>query len=732
MVFRREIAGRTGAPLATVNSRLQRALSKLRERLDGRHQAWAALFLPWARGIDPLAPPTLFTMLMKTKLVLAAGAAALAAGAFVFLNQEPSAERVQAAAEGAPTAPLAPPHASVPTPGVEARPGEREARPTSARSAPDLAAESASALPPWTVRLRVLDAEGLPMPAVAVCAEGGDEVLGKSGSGGWCVFDTRAERLVLTAADPRWVTILEGSPSRSSSVDPVLVIAPAIELAGFVRDEPGRALANASVRFELPEGFRTRFSELLEATRTTGWRTGTDAAGEFTLPRVPAVAGATVSAVAAGYERDTLEAPLAAARDLELVLFRPRMPLSGVLRGRVVDPAGLPVDGARVGLGLASVVSDERGEFELALARAVTSDILTAVKAGSRPARMERPGEPGPGRSGWPDDVTLVLAGPALAIRGVVLDHEGKPLGSARVWVHDPTPGTPIGQMPTALEALMAGAPIPPSALESEANLPEKDGDNFNDWHTNAREPSALWHWVVTDGAGAFELPGLDERRYRLDVLRPDSLEVVTSESFFAGESAVVIRLGPPDVFERVDGRVLSEDGQPLADIGVGLYRPMIDARARVFGGNSQVVLVEYAGRATTDAEGRFHFDDVPRSGAQISVRGDGIVPTKADVEAATLDIPVEVRCHLEIVLRESAGRFDEIEVADGAGKRLDLMVLTEGSVNAWTSVQLVEGRSGVVSVSSRARQLRLLKNGALVETRALDLVPGDVNRIEL
>ena len=100
------------------------------------------------------------------------------------------------------------------------------------------------------------------------------------------------------------------------------------------------------------------------------------------------------------------------------------------------------VSGARVGLGLASVVSDERGEFELALTRAVTSDVLMAVKAGFRPARLERPGEPGPDRSGWPDDVTLVLAGPALAVRGVVLDHEEKPVSGARVWIHDPTPGT--------------------------------------------------------------------------------------------------------------------------------------------------------------------------------------------------------------------------------------------------------------------------------------------------
>lgn len=728
----REIARRTETPLATVNSRLQRALARLRERLDEKNNAWALLFLPWVQGIDPLAPPALLTLLMNTKLILAAGAVALATGVLVWWNATPTADRPRAAEREA----LAPvePRATPSDVSVVERLPAREPQPALLKSGPAPKSEPAPApaLEPWTVRLRVLDAEGLPMSGVAVCAEGSETVLGTSGAGGWCVFSSRAERLSLSAADPRWVTILTGSPSRSSSVDPVLVLAPAIELAGLVRDDGGNALASASVRFELPDGFRTRFSELLEATRFAGWRSGAGADGAFRFATVPAVAGATLTAVSAGYEHAVIAAPLSTARALELVLTRPKMPLSGVLRGRVLDPAGQGVSGARVGLGLASVVSDERGEFELALTRAVTSDVLTAVKAGFRPARLERPGEPGPDRSGWPDDVTLVLAGPALAVRGVVLDHEEKPVSGARVWIHDPTPGTPIGMTPAFLEPEMAGASVPPSALESEANLPEKDGDGFYDWYTNVREPSIFWNWVVTDGSGAFELSGLDDRRYRFDVMRPDSLEVVTSESIRAGEPAAVIRLGPPDLFERVEGRVLGEDGRALADVEVSLYRPVIDARARIFGGNSQLVIVEYSGRTTSDAEGRFRFANVPRSGAQLSVRGDAIVPTKADVVSAVVDIPVETRCHLEVVLREASGRFDSIQVADGEGERLDIMVLTEGSTNAWTSVDLVDGRSGVVSVSSRVRELRLFKSGVLVESRALDLQPGEVNRIEL
>jgi protocatechuate 3,4-dioxygenase beta subunit len=546
------------------------------------------------------------------------------------------------------------------------------------------------------------------------------------------VFPTQVERLVLSAADPHWVTIHEGSAARESSLDPVLVLAPAISLAGFVRDEAGRPLGGALVRFDLPRGFRTRFTEVLEASRPLGWRTSADAEGRFAFERVPAVAGSVLTAVLPGYEHGEIQAPEVTAAGLELVLYRPKLPLTGVLHGEVLDPDGQRVSGARVGLGLASVVSDEQGRFELALARAVTADALTAVKAGWLPARFERPGEPSRGQSGWPDHVVLVLGGPALSIRGAVLDHEGNPVPGARVWLHDPTPGAPIGKMPSFLEPLMAGAAVPPQALESEAHMPAQDGDDFFDWHTDANEPSALWHWTVSDAEGRFELAGLDRRRYRLDVLRPGTLEVCTSSAFEAGERSALVRLDAPDVHARVEGFVHGASGAPVADVSVGLFRPMVDARARIFGGNSQVVLLEVAGRTTTDAEGRFHFDDVPRKGARLSLRGDGIVPLSVDVGAAELDIPVEVRCHLEVALRaDTATRFDEIQVFDGAGQRLDILVLTEGSTSAWAGVELVGGRSGVVSVSEHARELRFLKDGAVVETRALDLVSGDVNRIE-
>jgi RNA polymerase sigma-70 factor (ECF subfamily) len=727
----REIARRSGVPLATVMSRIQRALARLRGRLDSEHRAWSAVLLPWSMAKEVLGPPAALAVLMNTKLVVSV-VAGVAASAVLYWNLS----------RGGPArAPVA--SASLPTRDETVLESFRashgaasEDRRESSLLAPrPLLPTTSTPTPPdalaWQVRLRVLDAEGLPLPNIAVRSEDSEEVQATSGAGGWCSLEAHGEREVFLAADARWVTIHAGSPVRGSPVDPVLVVAPAIELAGFVVDSAGRPIGGASLRFDLPSGFRARFTEILEATRTVGWRATSESDGAFRLERVPAVPKAILAAVRDGYERAWMEAPESSARGLELVLRWPESPQAGTLRGRVIEPSGVPVPAARVGLGLTSVLSDEQGLFELALARAVTTDVLTAVKAGHRPARLERPSEPSPTSAGWPDEVTLVLPGPSLSIRGVVLDAHGMPVSGARLWLHDPTPGAPIGQMPTFLEPQMAGAPVPPAALESTAQLPESDGDHFYDHYTNDQQPSAMWNWVVTDASGRFELPGLDERRYRLDVMPPDALTITTTPALFAGDTSAVIRLEAPDLHESVAGQVLS-NGRGVPGVEARLFRPLVDIRARIFGGHSQVVILKDAGSVLTDSEGRFHFERVPKSGAQISVRGGAIVPTSVPVDSAALEIPVDVRCHLEVVVSLAPERFDSIEVADDEGERLDIMVLTEGSVNAWSSVELVDGRSGVVSVSSRARALRLRRGETVVETRPLALVPGAINRVEL
>src|SRR4029079_1590138 len=142
-------------------------------------------------------------------------------------------------------------------------------------------------------------------------------------------------------------------------------------------------------------------------------------------------------------------------------------PLVGALHGRVVDDRGAFVPSARVFMGLASTTTDEAGRCTWSLARAVTSDSISAIKSGFRPAFVERPRAPHGEDTGWPEAIELVLPGSALSIRGVVVDHEGHPCAGLRVSLADPTPVGAIGRMPTFAENLMARAGIPTRPSDS-------------------------------------------------------------------------------------------------------------------------------------------------------------------------------------------------------------------------------------------------------------------------
>jgi hypothetical protein len=284
---------------------------------------------------------------------------------------------------------------------------------------------------------------------------------------------------------------------------------------------------------------------------------------------------------------------------------------------------------------------------------------------------------------------------------------------------------------------MMAGAPVPAMALESRSRRPRADGERFNDWVAQAGPPSALWHWVATDGDGRFELGGLDERHYRLSVMPTNGLDIQTTDPIRAGADGVVLSLPEPDLYDKIAGVVQTPDGRPVHGATVKLWRPVYDSTARVFGGTSQVILTEDGGTTATDEAGWFSFEDVPREGAILSVRGDDIVPVKHDLadekRPRQLELVVDVRCHLQVfVLDPAEGPYDAFAVADADGRPLEVLEILADSVNAYTDAPLAGGKSGVLSVSIRAERLILMRNGQALETVRIRLVPGEVNRVEI
>ncbi|MEQ1893858.1 MAG: hypothetical protein ABL998_15060, partial [Planctomycetota bacterium] len=244
--------------------------------------------------------------------------------------------------------------------------------------------------------------------------------------------------------------------------------------------------------------------------------------------------------------------------------------------------------------------------------------------------------------------------------------------------------------------------------------------------------PSAAWNYVRTDAAGAFELGGLEARDYRLDVLAPGVLAVATSRRIPAGSSGAVVRLEPPELWPELAGRIVTEQGIGVEGAQLFLVLAASDRSARVFGGTVRALQYEPGSFGQSAADGRFTFANVPKQRARLMVRGENILPMTVDVDSERLEIVAESRVQLEVEIAREPERFDRFGFAAQGGERLDVLYLSHGSSDARASGELVDGRSGVVSASSRARTLLLFKNGAEVERVAIQLVPGQVNRLGL
>jgi hypothetical protein len=587
------------------------------------------------------------------------------------------------------------------------------------------------------VRGRALFADGLPAGGIglALRAEPARE-RGRTAGDGTFAFAVPALPARIVASSQDHVTLCAGASDDSSERDTLVVVARAVRAGGRVVDEHQRPLAGAHVRLALPTRWASQFGLSLERTEQQSWTTRSDAAGRFAFATAPAVAGSTLRAVLDGYDSEQVPAPDLSRDDLELVLRRPREPLSSVLRGRVFMPDGSGADQARVALGLTTALTDAQGFFHLDLARAVTAEQLRAAKQGMQPACLERP----PGspldrvRAGWPEYVEIRLGPPALTLAGTVLDHASKPVADARVWVADGTAFGVLGHMPLSSEGLAAGALIPPQALETAARLPERDGDNFNDYRMNKPPATACWPYVTTDAGGSFTIHGLSARDYTLRILDSKTLQLASSGPHAAGARDVTVHLPAPDVFATLRGRVTCR-GQPMANVQVAVRCTPFDARARTFGGSVDLRF-EYPGsQARTDAQGRFALQDVPKERCHLVVRGETIVPHAHDVGPHTTptacDIEVDARCQVQVKLRPPHERANAIAAVDAAGTPLDLLVLSAGRTNAYTDMPLHGGQSQVFALSSRASHVVLLKAGAPVAKIAVDLLVDVINVVE-
>lgn len=355
-------------------------------------------------------------------------------------------------------------------------------------------------------------------------------------------------------------------------------------VAGVLTDQDGKPLANVSVSAIQVSG-SAGDAVTVQAT------VGTDSAGRYELPSLPALAPMSYRLIVAYKPGECLGWTIS-----DVSLPNARLWLAGQpplrasslhsVGGKVVDSAGRPVPGATVKVSLLvakgqgkartlpgpvlgainmlpSAQTDSSGRYELTGVPVGANPVVEAAKPGYA---MQDPCNRQP-----TDTVTLTAAG---RLTGRVVDKQGKPVGDAQVVIQ--TGGCVTGR-------------------------------------------------ARTDGSGHYAFSGIAPGMYDLTADAPDMLlNSVTGVTVQANQTATA-----PDVTEApsvmLSGRVLDGSGNGVPGVQLAVLSYGVRGRATLPGGS-------------TDAQGRFGLRVVP--GTLILVVRDLPVGYRTDTYQYTVTVP--------------------------------------------------------------------------------------------
>lgn len=710
-----EIASRMDVPLKTVHSRLARAFAKLRERLDDEHGSraqWSLVLLPLAETGGWTTPAAAASLAAPTGVLVMNGSAKLGWTAALIVAGCLGVWKFGGASE-APTESLTVTgveEGSMPLDSGERKQQEplRAELPGGERIAageevPDEETEVAATGTP--VRGRVFDAAGQPIIGVRVVVDGVNEQLAAtSGAGGEFTLTVDVEAMTVEGSflgtpclridDEDWVTVRRSCLSATNLDLEHLVVASRMRaVEGWIQDTSGNPIAEASVRMGTPNGLNEgdgleSFPMPLDMTRSLVQRATSDAAGRFMLDRLPSGKGLSLYVHSRGYVGRYVDLD-SAGHPLILELERPEETGQPMLEGLVVDPGGQPVEGAVVQLASSRTQSKMGGLFRMPIPNLASETPLCAAKPGLQPALIPRFRDVIEGAGGEPGLVELVLGGPSLSIAGRVLDANGQPCEGWTVGIAD---ATEISQYS-----------VPADTAETLARGGKED--------------------TTTDAAGGFEIGGLLDRPYAVYAYDGDSL--LRAEAVFeAGDRSAVIRV-QAGLMERLTGRVVSMDGEPMAGIGVRVSLPKF---------RSELGFSSIPGQEVITAEdGSFELREVPDAHVRLQVRGESILPNGMDLEGLDLgDLQIEVtrRCHFDLELSGDLANAKHVWLEDDLGKRKQINRFQAGGMSAFPFVPLSEGRSAVFSVAETASILVVATEEKELGRFPIQLIPGEVTQL--
>ena len=679
-----EVARRLEVPRETIKSQQARALERLRIRLDrrmGKRSTWMAALAPALFRNDTALIP--LAMSSTTKITV--GALAVAATAFLLLQQRDPQPAQRVLVENADTTTASPRT-------VDLDAARKE--PSSRRSAPEAARLDA---PPSTIELepilgQVVDIRGQLVPGATVHVVGQSEPAVVTDALGAFEWQPGEEPVEVTASASGYAAVTTRwlHPVEDEVVS--LVLAPAIDLSGVVVDRDERPVQGARLSLVCSETWSRELTVDIGGCSLRSWRFTTDDAGHFAVKGVAAVNGSLLW-VKKNDETSLYGAPEVTRHDLRLYLFEEseaeRWATTPHMKGRVVDPDGNPLEGVDFhGAGF-SKASDALGRFRFPLSALAECDELHALCTGNRPQIVRRPGP------AWPADLDVVFElDPAGVIHGVVLGPDGEPLPGRDVWLAGPTP-LDDSPYPDMIEDLVGQS------------------------------------YAITDDVGEFELTALSDGLYSVIALDRQSWARVESHQARAGSAKLILRIPTPRPPGTLVGRVIDLDRERLASVTV---TPRWTAGAgsahRRYGRKS----------AQTDAKGCFRIESLPAGFDVLSVRGPDVIPQDVPVANAVLEDGV-----LVLTLPRRA-RIKVSTSLDGAshfmlyanGKAVEVhrfQWVAEGTLEGRDSTcwpQISEGASAAYTAAEGRYELRLFVDDEPSRRVDVNLVAGELREVAI
>jgi len=664
----RQIAEALGVPAATVSTQLQRALVLLRQRLDRDHggdrRAWMVPLVPFAlrpelppaplafpvAGAPAAAPLLLGAIAMTSKTKLAAAAAlVLAAGAwFVFHDPMPPVPNPPVSKTTS---------AAMPEQGSLGIAADADATAATQEREVVLVPSAAATAESGTVIVRLVHHDRTPAAgAMLTLRERTEDVLFGglrqcTDADGIARFEAVAPGRLVAAFELSWETRKSLELAAGKTVEVELELAGGIDVRGLVVDAKKNPVAGALVELAM----MARGDAFPEVVAVTG------ADGRFEARGCPELC--LLGARAEGHRASNLRFLHGKAgnhAEVELVLGGD----GGTVRGFVVDPDGRPVPGAVVIVGAGEVAgiggrdnlppfggltrTDERGEFS-----------VVGLAVGKQPIRA-RGGRFAPWRGEVEVQAGLSVTqridlGPGAALRGRVVEGNGKPVARAEIEIGDwgdidhfhgtsdaegafELRGLPVGEVVVRAEQRDHGkarVTVPTTAtevatctltlsrgLELKGRVVDQDGQPIPTATIECLAEDPQDHWVViahSDAEGRFVAANRPEKGTVALTANASGYQERLVRGFDPSQEAhlQLQRMQPATV--RITGRIVDPDGRPVANASTHAFSQSVRS------GSSH---------AFTDDDGRFELGPLAPGDWALHVRAKGHPEFRSDPRA--------------------------------------------------------------------------------------------------